>query len=76
MDTQSIKIARMEEKLDRISSDISEIKDGVKERAASEEHKFDKLDRKYSSKWVEKAVFSLSVLSIGAVIKIIFHNGV
>jgi hypothetical protein len=86
METEKLKtenrLTIMEQKIDNLKEDISEVKDAVKAIANDikdhvkwEAEKYEKLDGKYSGKWVEKAVIimstSVALAIIAAVLKLI-----
>ena len=56
----------MEQKIDHVSKQVESVKDDVKvvsdiikEHVKCENDKYQKLDEKYSGKWVEKAIISI-----------------
>ena len=70
----------MEQKIDHVSKQVESVKDDVKvvsdiikEHVKCENDKYQKLDEKYSGKWVEKAIVSIgtavAISIIMAVIK-------
>ena len=70
----------MEQKIDHVSKQVESVKDDVKvvsdiikEHVKCENDKYQKLDEKYSGKWVEKAIISIgtavAISIIMAVIK-------
>lgn len=73
MESQAVKIARMEEKIDNISENVIELKDTLKDHVMSEGVKFDKLDKKYSSKWVERVVLGILMIMIGGFLTAVFN---
>ena len=54
----------IEERLARVEEKTDNVKDMVKDLHV----KFDKLDEKYSGKWVERVAIAAILLSIGALI--------
>jgi hypothetical protein len=65
----------MEQKIDNLKEDISEVKDAVKgisndikDHVKWEAEKYEKLDSKYSGKWVEKAIVSIGTAVVIAII--------
>ena len=65
----------MEQKLDDLKEDVKSIASDIKEHIKWEAEKYEKLDSKYSGKWVEKAIISIGtalIISIlAAVLKFI-----
>ena len=70
----------MEQKIDHVSKQVESVKDDVKvvsdiikEHVKCENDRYQKLDEKYSGKWVEKAIISIgtavAISIIMAVIK-------
>ena len=53
------RLAKMEQKIDNIVEDVKEISKDIKDHARREEERYEKLDSKYSGKWVEK--FTIAV---------------
>ena len=48
------RLAKMEQKIDNIVEDVKEISKDIKDHIRWEGEKYEKLDSKYSGKWVEK----------------------
>lgn len=53
-------IAKMEQKLDNIVDDVKEISKDLKDHIRWEGEKYEKLDSKYSGKWVEKLTLAIA----------------
>jgi hypothetical protein len=80
METEKLKtenrLTIMEQKIDNLKEDISEVKDAVKGIATDikdhvkwEAEKYEKLDGKYSAKWVETGVIAIiTAIIISAII--------
>lgn len=69
------RLSIMEQKIDNLNEDIREVKNDVKDIAQDikdhvkwEAEKYEKLDNKYSGKWVEKAIISIATTLIVAAI--------
>lgn len=54
--TEIERLATLEEKTDNIQSDVSELKNSVKDLSTKFDQFGDKLDTKYAAKWVQGAV--------------------
>jgi len=69
------RLATMEQKIDNLIEDVKEIASDIKDHVKWEAEKYEKLDGKYSGKWVEKAVIimstSVALAIIAAVLKLI-----
>ena len=50
---QENRLTIMEQKIDNLIEDVKEISKDIKIHIASEADRYDKLDNKYSGKWVE-----------------------
>ena len=65
----------LEVKLDKLTEDVKEIAKDIKEHIKFEGEKYEKLDTKYSAKWVEKTLLVIIGLIIsglaGAFFKLI-----
>ena len=68
----------MEQKLDNISEDVKEIAAKLDKHICREEGKYEKLDAKYSGKWVEKFIIGIAsglVVAIsGGIIMYLINN--
>ena len=53
------RLATMEQKIDDLREDVKEIASDIKEHIKWEAEKYEKLDSKYSGKWVETGVVSI-----------------
>ena len=54
------RLAKMEQKIDNIIEDVKEISKDIKDHIQREEEKYEKLDNKYSGKWVEKLTIAIA----------------
>ena len=73
--TTENRLTKMEQKIDDLKENVSEVKDAVKEISNDikdhvrwESEKYEKLDGKYSGKWVEKAIISIGTAVIISII--------
>ena len=69
------RLATMEQKIDNLKEDIGDVKNAVtgiatdiKDHVKWEAEKYEKLDGKYSGKWVEKAIISIGTAVVIAII--------
>ena len=62
------RLAKMEQKIDNIVEDVKEISKDIKDHIRWEGEKYEKLDSKYSGKWVEKLTL---VIAGGLVIAVL-----
>ena len=58
------RLATMEQKLDDLKEDVKSIASDIKDHIRREGEKYEKLDSKYSGKWVEKAIISIGTALI------------
>jgi len=58
----------MEQKIDNLIEDVKEIASDIKDHVKWEAEKYEKLDGKYSGKWVEKAIISIGTAVVVAII--------
>ena len=58
------RLATMEQKLDDLKEDVKSIAYDIKDHIKFEAEKYEKLDSKYSGKWVEKAIISIGTALI------------
>ena len=58
------RLATMEQKLDDLKEDVNSIAYDIKDHIKWEAEKYEKLDSKYSGKWVEKAIISIGTALI------------
>ena len=58
------RLATMEQKIDDLREDVKEIASDIKDHIKWEAEKYEKLDSKYSGKWVEKAIISIGTALI------------
>lgn len=71
------RLATMEAKIDNLIEDVKEIASDIKDHVRWEAEKYEKLDQKYSGKWVEKLTIAIAgglVVAIGAGIVMYFVN--
>ena len=65
----------MEQKIDNLIDDVKGIASDIKDHVKWEAEKYEKLDSKYSGKWVEKALLVVIGIAatglIGAILKLI-----
>ena len=54
------RLAKMEQKIDNIVEDVKEISKDIKDHIRREGEKYEKLDSKYSGKWVEKLTLAIA----------------
>ena len=54
------RLAKMEQKIDNIVEDVKEISKDIKDHIRWEDEKYEKLDSKYSGKWVEKLTLAIA----------------
>lgn len=54
------RLAKMEQKLDNLIDDVKEVAETLKEHVQRESEKYEKLDAKYSGKWVEKLTLAIA----------------
>lgn len=65
---QENRLTIMEQKIDNLIEDVKEISKDIKSHIASEADRYDKLDNKYSGKWVETLTL---VIAGGLVVSIL-----
>ena len=58
------RLATMEQKLDDLKEDVKSIASDIKDHIKWESEKYEKMDSKYSGKWVEKAIISIGTALI------------
>ena len=58
--TNETRLAKMEQKIDNIVEDVKEISKDIKDHIRWEGEKYEKLDSKYSGKWVEKLTLAIA----------------
>lgn len=79
METEKIKtenrLTIMEQKIDNLIEDVKGIASDIKDHVKWEAEKYEKLDNKYSGKWVEKAIIAIgtaiTITIIGALITLL-----
>lgn len=54
------RLAKMEEKIDNLTNTVKEISSDIKEHVRLEAEKYEKLDTKYSAKWVETLTLTIA----------------
>lgn len=73
---QENRLTIMEQKIDNLIENVKEISKDIKSHIASEADRYDKLDNKYSGKWVETLTLviagGLFVSIMGGIFFIIF----
>ena len=82
METEKIKtenrLATMEQKIDNLIEKVDEVSNDVKDHVKWEAEKYEKLDSKYSAKWVEKAIVSIGtaliIAAAGGIITYFINN--
>ena len=63
------RLATMEQKIDDLREDVKEIASDIKDHIKLEAEKYEKLDSRYSGKWVETGVVSIiTALVIASII--------
>ena len=62
------RLATMEAKIDNITKSVDGIAKDIKEHVKCETERYEKLDTKYSGKWVEKAIISIGTAIVIAII--------
>lgn len=71
------RLATMEAKIDNLIEDVKEIASDIKDHVKWEAEKYEKLDQKYSGKWVESLTIAIAgglIVAIGAGIVLYFVN--
>ena len=58
----------LEQKIDNLIEDVKEIASDIKDHVKWEAEKYEKLDGKYSGKWVEKAIISIGTAVVISII--------
>ena len=70
------RLSTMEQKIDNLTKSVEEIGKDIKDHIKWEGEKYEKLDTKYSAKWVEKTLLVIIGLIIsglvGAFFKLVF----
>ena len=54
------RLSKMEEKIDNLTNTVKEISSDIKEHVRWEAEKYEKLDTKYSAKWVETLTLTIA----------------
>jgi len=62
------RLATMEQKIDNLTESVNEIAQDIKEHVRWEAEKYEKLDTKYSAKWVETLTLTIAGGLIVAVV--------
>jgi len=62
------RLATMEQKIDNLIEDVKNVATDIKDHIKWETEKYEKLDGKYSGKWVEKAIISIGTAVIISII--------
>ena len=75
MESNEVRMARLEEKVDNIGSSVNELKDDLRDHVEWEgakyqdlNNRFDKLDKRFANKWVEKIVIAIGIAIAGGFI--------
>ena len=58
------RLSKMEEKLDNLTEKVQDIASDIKDHIKWEAEKYEKLDSKYSAKWVETGVIAITTALI------------
>jgi len=66
------RLSTMEQKIDNLIDDVKEISADIKEHISWEAEKYEKLDNKYSAKWVEKTLLVLIGLILAGIVGAFF----
>lgn len=67
------RLSTMEQKIDNLIDDVKEISADIKDHIKRESEKYEKLDNKYSAKWVETGVIAITTALIIAAIVGLFN---
>ena len=54
------RLSKMEQKIDNLAEDVKEISKDIKDHIRWDGEKYEKLDSKYSGKWVEKLTLAIA----------------
>lgn len=54
------RLTKMEQKIDNLIDDVKEIASDIKDHIKWEDEKYEKLDQKYSGKWVESLTLAIA----------------
>ena len=71
------RLAKMEQKIDNLIEDVKEIASDIKAHVKWEAEKYEKLDTKYSAKWVESLTLTIAgglIVTIGGAIFLLFFK--
>ena len=68
------RLAKMEQKIDDLIEDVKGISADIKEHVRWEAEKYEKLDSKYSGKWVEKLTLAMAGALIVAIIMLLIQK--
>ena len=66
------RLATMEQKIDNLIDDVKGIASDIKDHVKWEAEKYEKLDSKYSGKWVEKVLLVVIGIAATGLIEAIF----
>lgn len=69
--TNENRLATMEQKIDNLIEDVKEIASDIKDHVKWEAEKYERLDGKYSAKWVEKLTLTMAGGLIIAIIMLL-----
>ena len=68
------RLATMEQKIDNLIEDVREISNDIKDHVKWEAEKYEKLDSKYSGKWVEKLTLAIAGGLVIAIIMLLIEK--
>ena len=68
------RLATMEQKIDNLIEDVKEISNDIKDHVKWEAEKYEKLDSKYSGKWVEKLTLAIAGGLVIAIIMLLIEK--
>ena len=67
------RLATMEQKIDNLIDDVKDIGKDLKDHIKSESEKYERLDVKYSGKWVEKLTLAIAGGMVIAILTFIIN---
>ena len=67
------RLATMEQKIDNLIDDVKDIGKDLKDHIKSESEKYERLDVKYSGKWVEKLTIAIAGGMVIAILTFIIN---
>ena len=71
--TNENRLATMEQKIDNLIDDVKDIGKDLKDHIKSESEKYERLDVKYSGKWVEKLTLAIAGGMVIAILTFIIN---